>query len=358
MSDKKRTLDGPQKRRRLLTVLCVVLAVILAVLVAATVYLEYLMGKIGRTQDLSQSTLSQEEIDAIQNPDETDPENSAPSVNPDDVTWADDPATHIGGDHIVNILLIGQDRREGEGRARSDSMILCTFNIEKKTLTMTSFMRDMYVPIPGYLDNRINAAYQLGGSELLDETLYENFGVEIDGNVEVDFSQFQEIIDLLGGVDVELTGEEAAYLNRRGNWDVDTASAGTWSLTQGMNHLTGEQALAYSRIRYIGNGDYGRTNRQRTVLNALIQAYKNTSLTKMLLLLDDILPLITTDMTDKEIIGYAMDLFPLLASSTVTTQRIPADGAYYNASIRGMSVLVPDLAENRQLLIDSLSPED
>ena len=93
MSDKKRTLDGPQKRRRLLTVLCVVLAVILAVLVAATVYLEYLMGKIGRTQDLSQSTLSQEEIDAIQNPDETDPENSAPSVNPDDVTWADDPAT-------------------------------------------------------------------------------------------------------------------------------------------------------------------------------------------------------------------------------------------------------------------------
>ncbi|MBQ9167819.1 MAG: LCP family protein [Oscillospiraceae bacterium] len=358
MSDKKKTLGGLQKRRKLLIVLCVVLAVILVALVSATVYLEYLMGKIGRTQDTSQPALSQEEIDAIQNPDETDPDNSSPFVNPDDVTWAHDPATHIGGDHIVNILLIGQDRREGESRARSDSMILCTFNIEKKTLTMTSFMRDMYVPIPGYLDNRINAAYQLGGSELLDETLYQNFGVEIDGNVEVDFSQFQEIIDLLGGVDIELTGEEAAYLNRNGNWDVDSSSAGNWYLTKGMNHLTGEQALAYSRIRYIGNGDYGRTSRQRTVLNALIQAYKNTSLTKMLLLLDDVLPLVTTDMTDKEIIGYATDLFPLLASSTITSQRIPADGAYYDASIRGMSVLVPDLAENRQLLIDSLSPQE
>lgn len=358
MSNKRKISGGSQKRRALLIVLCVVLAVILAVLVAATVYLEHLMGKIGRTQDTSQPSLSQEEIDAIQNPDETDPGNTAPSVNPEDVTWVDDPVTHIGGDQIVNILLIGQDRREGEGRARSDAMILCTFNIEKKTLTMTSFMRDMYVQIPGYMDNRINAAYQLGGSKLLDETLYQNFGVEVDGNVEVDFSRFQQIIDLLGGVDIELTGEEASYLNRRGNWDVDDASAGTWYLSEGMNHLTGEQALAYSRIRYIGNGDYGRTSRQRTVLNALIQAYKNTSLTKMLLLLDDILPLITTDMTDQEIIGYATDLFPLLASSTISTQRIPADGAYYDASIRGMSVLVPDLAENRKMLIDSLAPTE
>ena len=234
-------------------------------------------------------------------------------------------------------------------------MILCTFNTEKRSLTMTSFMRDLYVPIPGYLDNRINAAYQLGGIELLDDTIYQNFGVEIDGNVEVDFSQFERIIDLLGGVDINLNADEAAYLNRRGNWSAnDDETAGTWSLTEGMNHLTGKQALAYSRIRYIGNGDYERTSRQRTVLSALIEAYKNTSLTKMLTILDDILPLLTTDMTDKQIIGYVTDLFPLLSSCTITTQRIPADDAYYAASIRGMSVLVPDLEKNRQLLADSL----
>lgn len=342
-------------KRGALIALCVFLSVILIVLVAFTAYMEHLMGKLGRTQNTTQSTLSQDEINAIQHPSETDPDSSSPVVDPGDVDWGNGSATHIGGEHLVNILLIGQDRREGEGRARSDAMILCTFNTEKRSLTMTSFMRDLYVPIPGYLDNRINAAYQLGGIELLDDTIYQNFGVEIDGNVEVDFSQFERIIDLLGGVDINLNADEAAYLNRRGNWSAnDDETAGTWSLTEGMNHLTGKQALAYSRIRYIGNGDYERTSRQRTVLSALIEAYKNTSLTKMLTILDDILPLLTTDMTDKQIIGYVTDLFPLLSSCTITTQRIPADGAYYAASIRGMSVLVPDLEKNRQLLADSL----
>ena len=344
MSKYKR--DPLRKRRVMLIVLCSVLAVVLTVLVAAAVYMEHLMGKIGRTQDNTLPPLSQEEIDAIQNPDETDA-GTAPTVNPEDVTWGETAAEQLGGEHVVNILLIGQDRREGEGRARSDAMILCTFNKEAKTLTMTSLMRDLYVQIPGYMDNRINAAYQLGGIDLLNETIALNFGVEIDGNVEVDFSQFQQIIDLLGGVDITLTGAEAGHLNGQN---------ASWSLVEGSNHLTGEQALAYSRIRYIGNADYGRTNRQRTVLSALVRAYKNTSITKMLILVDDILPLVTTDLTDREIIGYVMELFPMLASGEIVTQRIPADGAFYEATIRGMSVLVPDLEANRQLLKETLAP--
>lgn len=338
-----------------LIALCVFLALVLVVLVGITAYVEHLMGMLGRTQNTSKPSLSQDEIDAIQNPSDTDPDSTSPVVDPNDVDWGINTNPYIDGDNLVNILLIGQDRREGEGQARSDAMILCTFNMEKHSLTMTSFMRDMYVQIPGYLDNRINAAYQLGGMELLDDTIFQNFGVEINGNVEVDFSRFEQIIDLLGGVDINLNASEAAYLNRNGNWDAnEDETVGAWSLTEGMNHLTGQQALAYSRIRYIGNSDYERTSRQRAVLSALIEAYKNTSLTRMLTLLDDVLPLLTTDMSNKEIIGYVTDLFPMLSSCTVTTQRIPTDGAYYDATIRGMSVLVPDLEKNRQLLVDSL----
>ena len=90
--------------------------------------------------------------------------------------------------NIKSILLIGQDKREGESRQRSDSMILATLDKDQGTVSLTSFMRDLYVAIPGYSTTRINAAYAYGGMDLLDQTLEENFGVKIDGNVEVDFS--------------------------------------------------------------------------------------------------------------------------------------------------------------------------
>lgn len=343
-SEAEKTAKGSIPRHRTaLIILCSVLAVILLLLVCGTVYMEHMLGKINRADQATGPSLSQEEIDRLENPEQEDPNFTGPTINADDVTWGKDADTEIGGDNIVNILLIGQDRRPGEGRARSDAMILCTFNKEHKTLTMTSFLRDLYVQIPEYQDNRINAAYSLGGMELLNETLNKNFGVKIDGNVEVDFSGFAEIVDLLGGVDIELTNAEANYLNY---------NFGYW-LDGGVNHLNGNQALSYSRIRYL-DSDFGRTNRQRTVLNALLEAYKNTSLTTMLSLLDDILPLVTTDMTNQEIIGYAKDLFPMIARCTITTQHIPADDTYYNASIRGMAVLVPDLEANRKLLVDSL----
>ena len=342
----KHKCDSLGKRRTGLIILCSFLGVILAAMVAGAIYMDHLMGKIVRTQETTLPSLSQEEIDEIQNPTETEA-GTAPTVRPEDVTWDETEPEELGGDHVINILLIGQDRRSGEGRARSDSMILCSFNKEAGTLTMTSFMRDLYVPIPGYMDNRINAAYQLGGIELLNETIALNFGVEIHGNVEVDFSQFRQIIDMLGGVDIYLNAAEAAHLNGQ-NKD--------WTLVEGMNHLDGQQALAYSRIRKIGNADYGRTNRQRKVLNSLIATYKNIGITKMLMVLEDILPLITTDMTDREIMGYAAELFPMLADCEPESKRIPADGTFYEATVRGMQVLVPDLEANRQVLKEILEP--
>ena len=339
------------KNNTLLKVLCGVLAFVLVLMVGVTVYAEYIFGKIGKFDD-NDTTLSQEEMDALlqENNETLDPDATYETIDPAEMTTAPPVDQQIGGEeHIVNILLMGQDNAKGASRSRTDSLILCTFNLDKKTLTMTSFMRDMYVEIPGYGSNRINVAYPWGGLEALDETLMHNFGIHIDGHVAIDFSHFEEMIDLLGGVDIELSSLEVGHMN---------VTYG-FALTPGVNHLNGAEALAYARTRKVNTpdgsiADFGRTDRQRIVLHALLEAYKNVGLTKMLSLLDDILPMVTTDMKYDQMVTYVGKFSPLLTEGTIVTQRIPADGAYKLTMIDGMSVLLPDLVANRELLVDSL----
>ena len=339
-----------RSKRKALIVVCVILGIVLAAVATVTVYAGYLLGRLNYSSANEQPSLSQEEIDAIENgADETlYPDFTGPDMSEEEIDWGEVYATIGGDDSIVNIMLIGQDRRPNEGRARSDSMILVTFNKVKKTITMTSFMRDLFVEIPGgYKDNRINASYELGGMELLNATLYENFGVVVDANVEVDFDQFKDIIDLLGGVEIELTESEARYINNKMK---------NSNVQPGVQILNGNQALWYARNRSSGpTSDFGRTNRQRTVLNALIEAYKNQPMTEMIGMLDDILPLITTDLTQAEVLNYLMALFPMLSECEIVTQHIPVQGGYYDATIRGMQVLVPNMEINRQALVDSLT---
>ena len=249
------------------------------------------------------------------------------------------------GSGIVNILLIGQDRREGEETARSDSMILCTYHRKTGNVTMTSFLRDLYVPIPGHHNNRINAAYSEGGAALLDRTLRENFDLHIDGNVEVDFSQFSQIIDLLGGVQLELREDEAAEINK------ETGSG----LSAGVQVLNGEQALTYARIRKLdADGDFSRTSRQRKLMNALLGSYRNIKWKDLLPLIDELLPLISTDMNYGRLVLLSMESLPKLSDAQITSQRIPADGTFTDEKIDGMAVLSADLEANRQLLRETL----
>lgn len=343
---KKRASTG---KRVALTVMCVVLGLLLAVMLGGTVYAEYLLSKVNFVDpDATQPSLSAEELEELENNEnETlDPDFTGPVLDEDEIQF-DDAEVSIGGEddnNIVNILLIGQDTRTGV-RSRSDSMILCTFNKTRNTLTLTSFMRDLYVAIPGYKNTRINAAYVYGGMTLLDETLEKNFGIHVDGNVEVDFTQFEKIIDLLGGVDLELNTNEASWINE------NVPGSG---LSAGMQHLNGAQALMHARNRRNVDGDFSRTNRQRTLLVTLVQKFKNSKVTEMVGLLDDILPMVTTDMQVKDITNYVMDLFPMLATCEITTQHIPVDGGYQNAVIGGAQVLVPDMQKNIEALVDSL----
>lgn len=326
----KRRKQCDTVERILMKLICVLLAFILVFLIGVTVVFQQVLGRIHYTQPAED--LGTRLISAL----------SALGKKGSDAA-----ADRIGGSGsgIVNILLIGEDRREGEESARSDSMILCTFHRKTGDLTMTSFMRDLYVPIPGHHSNRINAAYSEGGVELLDNTLSQNFGLHIDGNIEVDFSQFSGIIDLLGGVELELREDEAELINQ------ETGS----SLTAGMQVLSGEEALTYARIRKLDqDGDFSRTSRQRRVINALLNSYRDIKWKDFLALMDELLPMISTDLNYGQLMLLAMEILPKLPGASITNQRIPADGTFTDERIDGMAVLSADLEANRAFLHKSL----
>lgn len=253
----------------------------------------------------------------------------------------------IGGPEspLLNILLIGQDSREEDSPARSDAIILCTYDKEAGRMTMTSFLRDLYVPIPGHGSNRINAAYAFGGASLLKKTIDQNFNIAIDGCVEVDFSRFSEIIDHLGGVQITLRQDEAEVINQQTGSD----------LTEGQQLLDGLQALTYARIRTLDlDGDFSRTNRQRNVINALTDSLRESSLKELSALMGKIFPMLTTDLNRGQIFLYTLDILPKLSDMEIISQRIPADGTFVDKTVDGMAVLWADMAAQRKYLQDSL----
>ena len=317
-------------KRTLMIVLCVVLSIILALVVTGIIIWKDLFGQIGRL-DESVETLSSELEESIRNEtDPTDPGFTGPIIDSGDVTVPTEPVETVpDSDMVMNILLIGQDRRAGQGRQRSDSMILCTINKSTKTLTMTSFLRDTWVYIPDRYYERLNVPYAIGGHTLLYKTLEYNFGVSVDNCFEADFSGFEALINLVGGVDINLTAAEANYLSGRNK---------AWNFEKGVNHLNGAQALDYSRIRALDN-DMGRSNRQRNVITALINKAKTMSVNQLYDLVKQALSYVKTDMTDADILTYTKELAPMLADMQIVSQRIPADGAYSFARIDGKSVI-------------------
>ena len=344
MNDNEKAAKKVRWQKIALSILCGFLALVLFVMIFATVYIEYLFGRIGRVDPYEDGT----------NPpgwtmpeDSVDPDFSGPVVDATDVEHNTVPPHLIqdaNSDGYINILLVGQDRRPGEGRQRSDSMILCSFNVEKEKFSMISFLRDTYVYIPGWGSEKLNAAYAHGGFKCLNETLAVNFGVAVDAGVEVDFSGFEQIIDLLGGVSINITQKEADYM--RTNWGID--------LPAGNNRLNGNQALYYSRIRKL-DMDAKRAERQRKVLTSLINEYKNKSIPEMLDILDDVLPMVTTTMSNQEIVGYAMEIFPMLSKTEIKNQQIPAAGTYTDMTVGKVTATkVADMEANRQILRDLL----
>lgn len=294
-------------------------------------------------------------------PKEDVPETTMPEAETEKATEA--PVDYGKTGKIVNILLVGQDSRAGEQHKLSDTMILCTLNKETKKLTLTSFQRDTYVQLPspykGYICGmqRMNVAYNLGfhwggdlgAMEYLDLLIYNNFGVEVDANVEIDFETFQKVITIFGGINIEIDQDEANYLN---------ATTGRDQYSAGWHVLDGGAALAYARMRHsnAGDNDFKRTDRQRKLINEIMQRCKSLSIAEMNQMADEILPMILTDLSASEITTYLLELLPYVVDLEVESRQCPADGTWSGimVDIAGVpsSVLQINLAENRKQLME------
>lgn len=259
----------------------------------------------------------------------------------------------VKSDGVTSVLLIGSDSRDAGAEGRSDAMILLSISNKTRTVHMTSLLRDMYVEIPGHEGNRLNAAYAFGGPELLLETIQVNFGIRVNRYVVVNFEAFANLVDAVGGVELELSSEEVewvnAYLNEYNllrDMPIDTDYLDT-SLS-GLIHLNGAQALAYSRNRYIGT-DFGRTERQRKVLSEVLKRLPVAAVKNPKGLADGLFPNLTTNLTQMECMQIGLQAGRLLTYEVVQDS-IPLNGTYSNADIRGMAVLQVDFEKNREYL--------
>ena len=265
----------------------------------------------------------------------------------------------LNDEHVLNILLFGQDYRQDEkDYGRSDSMILMSIDTINKKIKLTSFQRDTYVSIPNKGDNKINAAYTLGGEALSIATIESNFGPKVDYFATVDFDSFREIINILGGIDIELNIEEIEYINAQidVNDQLDDTRFLKYDATKEKQvmHLDGYQALWYARDRgeenLGGNPDYSfsgddwdRTQRQRKLIQTVIDKLKNDSnIGNLVEIVNKIGPLITTNLKKSDITFLVSNMTTFMKYEMVE-MTLPTTGNWrYGKTDDGQSVIVID----------------
>lgn len=243
---------------------------------------------------------------------------------------------------VSNILLLGVDG-SADSSSRSDTMILVSVDFAHMKIKLTSFLRDSWVEIPSKgKKSKLNSACSYGGAQLVVDTIEYNFGVDIDHYVMVDFDMFTQIIDSLGGVTVEVTSKEAKFINNTTRQTVES----------GKNvHLNGEEALVYCRIRKLDT-DYMRTYRQRKVITALIGQAKTAGISKLIQTMNNVFPLIQTDMSAAEITALAYKAGAGVLMFDIEQNRVPIDEHMSAKTINGQWVEVLDIEATKEYLQD------
>ncbi len=276
---------------------------------------------------------------------------------------------HIEGVELVsdknvrNILLIGCDKANG-GSSRSDSIMLASVNKSTGRVTICSILRDTHLYIPGEREAKVNAAYAWGGANLLIQTIEHNFGIKIDDYATVNFEMFTALVDGLGGVEVEVTENEADYINNRhryGNEKKPDAFESGESV-----HLNGYQALWYSRIRKL-DSDFMRTQRQRKVISAIASKVKGQinpiGVFGLVSTAKEVAPYIETTLSTTDFWNLVFSLSGCLAKSgadmdkLLVSQQIPFDDTWWYSSQWDGSSISINLEENKQMLYALLYEE-
>lgn len=271
---------------------------------------------------------------------------------------------------VLNILLLGTDERELEfaDDARADTVMILSLDFKNTTAKLVSIQRGTGMPMleGQYKDHydMITCCFAYGGADLLMRQIQQCFNIEVDRYVRVNLSMLIKVIDALGGVDVELTEQEAWYLNimREGGscypylhqgFIRGDGSSEEYPFVEGENHLTGVMALAYARLRAI-DSDWHRVQRQRTVLQACAEKLKDADLATLNKLADAVLPLVRTNFTKMELADLALKA-PAMLKAEIDQMTIPAEGTY--GGMKGLfdrDVLALDFDANSRLLQEFL----
>lgn len=243
-------------------------------------------------------------------------------------------------DSVFNVLLIGSDSRSpDEESGRSDSMMLVSLNVTKNKATIVSFMRDSLVEIEGYGLTKLGHSYAYGGVGLTINTINQTYDLDIQNYITINFDNLEDVIDKLGGVEVPISAEEAAYYRRNGRSYI----------VEGVNLLDGEDALKHARNRSLDN-DFGRTRRQRSVMNGIYRkVMENKDPADVLVLIKYCMEQVRTNME----VDFIYDMVMLVLSKDnllVQQTSIPAAGTYTNETYDGMSVLNVDIEANKEVL--------
>lgn len=261
---------------------------------------------------------------------------------------------------VKNILFIGADKEKG-GASRSDSIMIVSVNKTAGKVIVTSILRDTHVDIPGECEAKINSAYAWGGANLLIQTIEQNFGLKIDGYAVVNFNMFTDLVDGLGGIDIEVTENEADYINNRHNYKSETKPD---HFESGESvHLNGYQTLWYARIRKL-DSDFMRTYRQRKVITAIAENIKTELLTGNIFGListaKDVAPNIETSLSNSEFTSLLLSMVSCVANSglemdkLLVSQQLPFDDTWWFESKWDGSSIALDLSENREMLYNSI----
>ena len=266
----------------------------------------------------------------------------------------------VADDQITNIAFFGVDRRNSDEPGRSDSIIVMSIDAKHQKIKMSSVMRDTYVKVEGHGETKITHAYAYGGPQLAIKTLNQNFNLDIKDFVTVDFFNLEKIIDAVGGVTIDVQKNEINLLNSYMN---ETAGIEKKSITKvtktGPQTLNGMQAVAYSRIRYTAGGDFERTERQRTVLTAMLNKIKSAGTTQFPSLVSKLLQYTETSMTSVDILKMGTKVITSNMMN-LDQERFPIDG-YCNAkTIDGVWYLVPNLPatvdQMHKYIFDDIKP--
>lgn len=251
-------------------------------------------------------------------------------------------------DGISNILLLGSDARSLEEQARADAILILTIDNVHKKLKLSSIMRDTYVEIPGHGEQKINHAHAIGGTELLTETIEENFKIKIDDYAIINFNGFQQLIDAIGGLELNVSSSEMKEMNKF----IPEVNPKDPHLVKesGFQLLDGQQALSYARIRKIGNGDYDRTERQREVISTMIDKLKDTSIVKYPFVASKLFPYVKTNIDLGQVLNYAYTVYKI---NNFTPEQIivPIPEITESKIMKNKGwVLLTDLDQNAEIL--------